>query len=138
MFDNDVAHLINGVEIDRPRNALTLTHDLHQDFGRFEIYFTADPSQPHTYLIETFLSAQLHPTFPIRRTLHLTADRNIEPPSPRLLAVHRAISMILHLSAAGEYIHKILRGMEEQTARCDGSTLLGDFVRLRMENLLVI
>ncbi|CEJ83922.1 hypothetical protein VHEMI03301 [[Torrubiella] hemipterigena] len=140
MFDNDIAYLINGVEIDRPRNALTLTRDLHQDFGRFEVYFTAhsDSSQPHTYVIETFLSAQVYPTLPIRRTLHLAADCNIEPPDPRLLAVHCAIAIILHPSAAGEYIHKILRGMEEQTVRSDCSTSLGDFVRLRIENMLAI
>ncbi|KAL7790454.1 hypothetical protein V8C37DRAFT_384464 [Trichoderma ceciliae] len=135
MFDNDVAHLINGVEIDRPRNALTLSLDFHLDFGRFEVYFTADNALPHTYRIETFLPAEFHPALPITRTLYLTEDGNIEPPSPRLLAVHRAIAHILHFSAAGEYIGKILQSMEEPTARCDGSTQLGDLVRLRMSGV---
>lgn len=137
MFDNDAAHLINGVDVDRPRNALTLRHYLHQDFGRFEIYFTpSGDGPPNTYRIETFLPAQFHPDLPVTRTLYTTEDHTIEPPSARLLAIHRAIAYILHLSAAGQYIDRILWSAEEQIARCDGSTQLGELVRLGLGKLL--
>ncbi|KAL2138306.1 hypothetical protein VTI28DRAFT_6995 [Corynascus sepedonium] len=135
MFDHGVGHLIEGVNIDRPRNALTLTHKMHDLFGNFRIYFEPVPgAEPHTYRIESFL----RPTFvggllPVTRTLFLADSHTIDPPSPRLLAIHSAIAHILHLSAAGNYIDKILRDMEdagEQGAQADGSTDLGRIVHL--------
>lgn len=136
MFDNDIAHLINGVEIDRPRNALTLTLSLHRAFGNFDVYFTPIPNRTHTYEIKTFLRTGFHRVLPVTRELYLTTDRNIEPPSPRLLALHCAIAHILHLSGAAGYIDKVIRSMDEQIARCDGSTELGQLVQLRMNRWL--
>ncbi|TQV90239.1 HNH endonuclease domain-containing protein [Cordyceps javanica] len=133
MFDNDVAHLINGVDIDRPHNALTLTLDLHRAFGAFDIYFTQIPDRPHTYRIETFRRIGFQVMFPVTRTLYLSADQSIDPPAPRLLALHRAIGHILHLSGAGSYIDNILRKFEEeQLVQCNGSTPLGESVQLRL------
>lgn len=133
MFDSGVAHLIEGPEIDRPRNALTLTNNLHQFFGDFQIFFEPVDSEPNTYKIDTFLPyAALNHLLPVTRTLFLTEHRTIDPPSQRLLAIHRAIAYILHLSAAGAYIDKILEDAEEQNVRVDGSTALGHIVQLRM------
>jgi HNH endonuclease len=39
MFDDGVVHLIEGVDIDRTCNAITLTMEFHQLFGRFKVYF---------------------------------------------------------------------------------------------------
>ena len=36
MFDSGVSYLVEGSNIDRPRNAITLTADLHEDFGAGE------------------------------------------------------------------------------------------------------
>ncbi|KAL2751820.1 hypothetical protein ACRALDRAFT_2114713, partial [Sodiomyces alcalophilus JCM 7366] len=137
MFDIGVARLIEGVEIDRPFNTLSLALDHHRTFGEFLTFFTPVPdSPPHTYRIETFEHASLtSPLFPVTRTLLLSPDRNIDPPSSRLLAVHRAIAHILHLSAAGEYIDRFLSDMDEGCVRTDGSTELGKFVKLRMRDL---
>lgn len=55
---------------------------------------------------------------------------------PRLLATHCAIAHILHLSAAGPYIDKILEDATEQDVRADGSFPLGQLVQLKMEGLL--
>lgn len=133
MFDMGVAYLIEGAEIDRPRNALTLTHLLHQAFGDFRVFFVpvAD-SQPHTYRIDSFLPRQLmrDPTLPVTRTLYLAKNRTVDPPSARLLAVHCAIAHILHLSAAGEYIDRILLDAEEHGIQADGSTEVGRLVCL--------
>lgn len=133
MFDLGVAHFIEGTNIDSPHNAITLTHGFHDYFGDFQIFF--EPlSEKHTYRINSFLPRYLFrdPALPISSTLYLTDTRTIDPPSPRLLAVHRAICHILHLSAVGEYIDKLLRDMEENNIREDGSTELGRFVKLRL------
>ncbi|OAA37386.1 hypothetical protein NOR_07085 [Metarhizium rileyi] len=133
MFDHGVSHLIDGPEIDRPRNALTLTHNLHLLFGDFQIYFEPVDGEANTYRIDTFLPpAFLNHDLPVTRTLFLTEERVIEPPSPRFLAIHRAIAHILHLSAAGPYIDEILEDMDQQSIRVDGSTPIGRLVQLRI------
>ncbi|UKZ73802.1 hypothetical protein TrVFT333_001454 [Trichoderma virens FT-333] len=136
MFDYGVLDLINGHEIDRPRNAISLTSTLHGFFGNFELYFTpmgGPDVEPHTYQIDSFLPRFMtQHGFPITRTLYITESRTIEPPSPRLFAVHRAIAHVLHLSAAGEYIDKLLREFEEKGVQQDGSTELDRFVKLRL------
>lgn len=134
MFDRGVVNLIQGTDIDQPFNALTLTPKLHELFGSFQVFFTpVTDQQPHTYRIDTFLPRIiLRNTLPVTRTLYLTKTRIINPPSPRLLAIHRAIAHILHLSAAGDYIDRMLRDMEEKGIQADGSTELGRFVALRL------
>ncbi|KAK4248276.1 hypothetical protein C7999DRAFT_13812 [Corynascus novoguineensis] len=134
MFDHGIGHLIESVDIDRPYNALTLTHNMHDLFGNFDIYFEPVPgAEPHTYRIESFLGPIFVGGLPVTRTLFLTDSDTIDPPSHRLLAIHCAIARILHLSAAGDYIDKILRDMEdarERGAQADGSTDLGRLIHL--------
>ncbi|KAI5865282.1 hypothetical protein GGS23DRAFT_558544 [Durotheca rogersii] len=135
MFDDGVTHLIEGANIDRSTNAITLTQALHGQFGDFRVYFEPVPDQPpHTYRIRSFLPPPVDQMLelPVTRTLYLTSDRTIDPPSPRLLAVHRAIAHILRLSAAGEYIDRLLRDADENGVRADGSTELGRLVTLRL------
>ncbi|OAA59006.1 hypothetical protein SPI_06208 [Niveomyces insectorum RCEF 264] len=135
MFDTGAAHLIDGVDIDRPRNALTLDSALHALFGAFDVYFEPVPdASPNTYRIKSFLPPLMTRTLglPVTRTLFVTDTHTIDPPSPRLLAVHRAIAHILHLSGAGEYIDAVLRDMEGgSVVRADGSSELGRIMRLR-------
>ncbi|QSS65890.1 hypothetical protein I7I51_06741 [Histoplasma capsulatum] len=134
MFDCDVAHLIEGSQIDSPRNAISLTPTFHGLFGDFRVYFDAIAGEEHTYRIGSFL----HPVsaarrgLPITRKLFLSEGRVIDAPSPRLLALHRAIAYILHLSGAGEYIDKLLQDFEEMGVQADGSTDLARIVNLRL------
>ncbi|KIH95186.1 hypothetical protein SPBR_03545 [Sporothrix brasiliensis 5110] len=132
MFDYGVAYIIDGVDIDRPRNALTLTQALHQHFGSFNVYFDPVPGKYNTYRIQSFLPPRLNLThgLPVDRALFVTNSHTIDPPSPRLLAVHRAIAYILHLSGAGDYIDAILRDMDNSMVRADGSSELGRMVSL--------
>ncbi|TPX23658.1 hypothetical protein DIZ76_012993 [Coccidioides immitis] len=132
MFDFNVSHLINGVDIDRPFNAISLTQNLHGLFGKFKIFFEPVPGQEHTYRIDSCLPPGAVRAVPVTRTLYLTPDRSIEPPLPRLLAIHSAICHILQLSGAGQYIDKILQDLEEIGTREDGSTDLGRLVNLRL------
>ncbi|KAK2591443.1 hypothetical protein QQS21_010852 [Conoideocrella luteorostrata] len=137
MFDNGVIHLIEGPDIDRPHNALTLTHKLHLFFGDFQIYFKPVPGEPNTYRIDTFLPGSfVDNLLPVTRTLSLTESRVIEPPMPRLLAIHCAVAHILHLSAAGPYIDRILEDAVDQDVRADGSFPLGQLIQLKMEGLM--
>ncbi|KAK1754159.1 hypothetical protein QBC47DRAFT_385899 [Echria macrotheca] len=133
MFDYGVVDLIDGNNIDRPRNAMTVTHNLHRFFGDFEVFFEPVPGQLHTYQIRSFLpSGIIRGLLPVTRTFFLTESRSIDPPLPRLLALHRAIAHILHLSAAGAYIDKILDDMEKKAVRADGSTELSHVVSLKL------
>jgi HNH endonuclease len=137
MFDYGVVHLIEGPGIDRPFNALTLTHDLHRLFGNFEVFFEPVPqtpdTPPHTYRIDSTRSGIMrNPFFPVTRTLFLSTTRTIDPPSARLLAVHSAITHILHLSAAGSYIDRILDHLDKVNIKTDGSTDLGRYIQWRL------
>lgn len=140
MFDSRIKHLIEGVDIDRPRNAITLSHALHNLFGNFNIFFEPVPdAEPHTYRIQSFLPTHFSRTLglPITRTLHLTPDRTVDPPSPRFLALHRAIAIILHLSAAGDWIDEVLRKAEQMGIQTNGSTEIGRLVSLRLKGLAI-
>lgn len=132
MFDPGVIYLIEGVNVDRTYNALTLSQCYHQDFGRLTVYFEKEPGS-HRYTIKTTEPLlPFRPALPITRDFFLTPDRSIDPPSSRLLAIHRACAIILSLSGAGEYIDKILRDMEELTVRSDGTTELGSIISLKL------
>ncbi|KAI1316094.1 hypothetical protein F5Y16DRAFT_393245 [Xylariaceae sp. FL0255] len=132
MFDTGVVYLIKGGDIDRLRNAFTFTQLFHVHFGEFKIFFAPVPDlQPYIYRIDSFLSRYILPEFSLIRTFYLSENRTIDPPSARLLALHCAIAYILYLSAAGEYIDKLLREMEGQgVCAADGSTELDRLLRL--------
>jgi hypothetical protein len=137
MFDHGITHLIEYPKIESPMNALTLTHEYHQLFGAFKIYFE-HTGNPYEYKIQStepksFLS---DPLLPVTRTLTLSPNRTIEPPSQRLLAVHRAIAFIIKLSGAGGYIEDILRDLDEGDVRADGSTNLGKILKLQFDGWL--
>jgi len=136
MFDHRVTHLIEGTNIDRPRNALTLTHQLHLFFSNFKIFFEPVQNKPqsNTYRVNSFLHPSVSRTLglPITCTFCLTNTRTIDPPSPQLLAVHRAIAHILHLSAAGEYIDRLLQDRDKKGTLTDGSTDVGRLVKLSL------
>lgn len=136
MFDPDVIHLIEGSNIDRPSNAISLAADLHTCFGLFKLTFEAVDSitsTDHTYTINSS-NALVRSSYnlPVTRALLLSPHHTIDPPSVKLLALHRAIARILELSAAGTYIDRIIRDMEEVWVRSDGSAELGRIVGLKL------
>ncbi|KAK2685645.1 hypothetical protein QWA68_015682 [Fusarium oxysporum] len=81
MFDSGVAHWIEGIDIDYPSNALTLTLSHHVSFGDFRVYFEPIGDTPHTYCIGTFLPPGIAEDVPVTRTLFLTEDKSIDLPS---------------------------------------------------------
>ncbi|KAK2806995.1 hypothetical protein FQN50_005569 [Emmonsiellopsis sp. PD_5] len=136
MFDPGVVPLIEGPNIDHPINAVTLSKGAHALFGLFKLSFEAmDPSShpQNTYAIHSSNQwfSRLY-NLPVTRTLLLSPNHTIDPPSAKLLALHHAISIIIELSAAGEYIDRILRDMEEVGVRSDGSAEIGRIVALKI------
>ncbi|KAF9243354.1 hypothetical protein DTO027I6_7540 [Penicillium roqueforti] len=132
IFDPGIIHLIDG-----PMNALTLTLDYHRLFGEFKIYFEHTGIQ-HQYRIDSTERSPFlrDPLFPVTRSLTLSLHHTVDPPSPRLLNVHRAIALIMKLSGVSEYIEQVLRDMEELDVREDGSTHLGYLTGLRLDGWL--
>lgn len=139
MFDPGIGHLVDGPKIDSPSNALTLTLDFHRLFGEFQIY-TERTGMPYQYRIDSTEQSPFlrDPIFPVSRTLSLSPNRTIDPPSSRLIDVHRAVALIMKLSGAGEYIERILRDMEALDVKEDGSTQLGHLAGLRLGGWLNI
>ncbi|CAK44086.1 uncharacterized protein An01g11840 [Aspergillus niger] len=137
MFDPGLSHRLDGPNIDRPINALTLTLDYHRLFSGFQIYF--EPTgRPHEYKIDSLEESTFlrDPFFPVTRTLSLSPNQSIDSPDPRLLRVHCAIAHIMKLSGAGDYIEKVLRDMQEVEVKADGSTNLGYLMGLRLNGWL--
>lgn len=133
MFDPGIIHLIDGPAMDSPRNALTLTNHYHQLFGQFQIHFEATGRRDEYKIDLTRRRPHLRQgNFPIIRKLSESPDGTIDLPSPRLLAVHRSIACIMHLSGAGEYINGILRDLEEVNVKADGSTNLEFLMNLSL------
>lgn len=133
MFDYGVVDLIEGRDIDRPRNAITLTSALHHSFGSFKIFFEPiSGEEPHTYRVGSFHKPVVSRNLglPVIRTLSTTPNQTIDPPLPRFFAIHNAIAHILHLSGAGDYIDKVLKDVEEKAIQVDGSTELGRLINL--------
>jgi hypothetical protein len=131
-----VLHLVEGANIDRSHNAITLTVGFHRRFGSLQIYFESTPGEDHTYTIKSTLPFLVfRPRLPITRDLLMTPEHTIDPPMPRLLAIHRACCLIFHMSSAGEYIDKVLRDREAPAAMSDGSTELGNLVSLGLRKL---
>ncbi|KAI9825388.1 MAG: hypothetical protein M1832_001118 [Thelocarpon impressellum] len=142
MFDPGVLMELDGTNIDRPYNALTLSALAHKYFGQLKIYFetvddgtsTASSPTPHHYSIKAVnpeRSMFQVMGLPVRRTLLEAHERNIDMPSPRLLRIHRACCLVAHLSGAGAYIERILRDRDAPRVEADGSTSLGELVALR-------
>lgn len=126
MIDFDVARMLEEADADQPGNAMTLCHDLHLHFGSFKIFFEQLPGE-HMYRVRKLFPRSVMPDFrfPVTRTLLGTDAHGIDPPSPRFLAVHRAVSHILQFSGAGLYIDTILTDLTKHGIREDGSTDLG-------------
>ncbi|KAH0537051.1 hypothetical protein FGG08_006121 [Glutinoglossum americanum] len=132
LFHPGMEPLLNGVEIDRPFNAMTLTPDLHQAFGKLEWYLEEDSTEPHAYFFKDSpgvhlpANAMMRPKNDRERVKFISAD-NTDLPEPGLLRLHAACAMILGMSGAGDYIEKLLRDEESiRSGRCGKELERGD------------
>jgi hypothetical protein len=74
--------------------------------------------------------------FPVTRTFYLIPDYTIDSPSARFLVIYRAIGHIFYLNAAGDYIDRILRDMDEVGIKENGFTELGHYISLKVSGWL--
>ncbi|CCO36522.1 hypothetical protein BN14_10659 [Rhizoctonia solani AG-1 IB] len=84
-------HDLNGQDINRLGNVLTLTATERNVFGRLKCWLEAIDGQPNTYCVAG------------RRAI----------PDPRLLEIHAACAKVAHASGMGEYIDSVLRDLED-------------------------
>ncbi|KAI5988537.1 hypothetical protein EDD15DRAFT_2579972 [Pisolithus albus] len=102
---------LNGADIHRLDNVMTLEKDVYHDFYRLKIYFTAT-EVPNRYKFEAvrefFLAGR-----PGYVTLSTPDAEQYPLPNPIYLAIHATCAKVAHLSGAAEHIEEILRCMED-------------------------
>ncbi|KAK9477433.1 hypothetical protein V1514DRAFT_321125 [Lipomyces japonicus] len=107
MFSPVASIGLEGVSIDTPKNALTLACGVHRYFDDFEIVFEHVQNTECTYNVD-----HINPLnwpgvlfqLPVTVTFDHAPSRDVELLSRQLLGIHRAITRIRHLSAAGTSI----------------------------------
>ncbi|KAF9220142.1 hypothetical protein BS17DRAFT_739680 [Gyrodon lividus] len=113
---------LNGANIHRLENILTLESNIHNSFDRLNLWFEPTDT-PNTYNIR-WKSDWL--ALPYARTTVTFTSSDLEKlplPSPEYLQIHAACAKVAHLSGAGDYIDKILRDLEDiQVLSEDGAS----------------
>lgn len=131
MFDRNIISVVGGKHIDEPYNAITLTKDYHDDFGKFNLYFEPEGID-NRYTIHLWKPSAFS-DLPVTRELRTDPTGKIRPPSARLLAIHRAIGKILYLSGAGERIDKLLQELDDiEVLTEDGKSNIGCLLFARL------
>jgi hypothetical protein len=137
MFAPQCVHLCEPVELDRPRNGITMTKNMHALFGQLRWYLEPVPGVEHTYIAQTPLPAlrsSLPP--PTQRISFAECPTHIDRPHPDLIALHRVASLVVHACGASEYIERVLRDRDEGVVRANGSTHLGALVAIGLSSKL--
>jgi len=108
LFDPGIVDSLEGPSIDGVHNAVTLTHNYRRRFGNLKVYFEAVPKAKNRYIVKLAESRDMQPEQPIIVDFSDALHNNIEPPMPRLLAIHRACSRILKNSDVGAYLDTVI------------------------------
>ncbi|KAF5310633.1 hypothetical protein D9619_008090 [Psilocybe cf. subviscida] len=114
---------LNGPNIHRLENIMTLQGDIHKLFDSLSIWFVATNTE-HTYRIETIPD---HAPFALEYpTVSFTTSKpGLALPSPEYLAIHAACAKVAHLSGASEWFRKYDHDEEEhfhKTLATDGNS----------------
>ncbi|KAJ7434250.1 hypothetical protein B0H11DRAFT_2296353 [Mycena galericulata] len=127
-----------GSKINSSANAIFMTADEHDSFGKFRFYLDEQvyPTSPNKYKARMvqdgrrFSDGQASPDVEFRQV------EGVEPPDPEFLRVHAAFAKVLNLCGAAEYIEIVERDAESTTTlRIDGTT---DFGTLLMSRLPIV
>ncbi|KAI6033299.1 hypothetical protein EDC04DRAFT_2897936 [Pisolithus marmoratus] len=101
---------LNGTNIHRLENVMTLDPTVHNDFATLKIWFTA--MEPNQYRLEAVDNFYLYGC-PASVTFSTPNPEKYPLPNPTYLAIRAACAKVAHLSGAGEYIEKVFRRMED-------------------------
>ncbi|KAI9838813.1 MAG: hypothetical protein M1837_002306 [Sclerophora amabilis] len=131
MFDPTILNELDGAEIDRPRNAITLTANMHEMFGKLNLFF--QPTAAWTRENQEYDVRPIREEFLFDAVTRVLLEGNREEmPSRRYLELHAACAHICYLSGAGEYTDKLNDDLEWGEAREDGGTDIGALVVARL------
>jgi len=104
---------LNGTNIHRLENILTLDSVVHDWFDQLKVWLDRKPDDP----VNCYTPAATKPYYlrEIQDQVRLnTPDMSKYPlPDPRYLAIHAACARVAHLSGAAEYIEMVFRDMED-------------------------
>lgn len=141
MFDPGISRVLEGSLIDSPANAMLLTSELHDEFGKLRCYMQEVPGRVNTYVIKTTrgatpLSAGYGPRVQVTLANHEAAGTQAaELPLPRLLKLHAACCKMMEMAAAADYVETLLDDIEELMAEGtlaqDGSSDFGMLLRMK-------
>ncbi|KIM71457.1 hypothetical protein PILCRDRAFT_93850 [Piloderma croceum F 1598] len=121
---------LNGVQIHRLSNIMTMDYFYHMHFDKLNLWFEAVLGQAHTYRIcgleEVIQGLPASVTF----SSHCAG---LDLPDPRYLRMHAAAARVAHLLGVAAYIDDILDDLDEGQTRVmseDGSSLLAEMLGL--------
>ncbi|KAJ3509951.1 hypothetical protein NLJ89_g4944 [Agrocybe chaxingu] len=105
---------LDGSNLHRLENALTLSADIHSWFSDMRIWLERRPEDPPN----TYRPASTKPHVYLVGIPDIVSFSTPDPqrlplPDPRYLATHAACARVAHMSGAAEDIHKVLRDIEE-------------------------
>ncbi|KAG8964631.1 hypothetical protein FRC05_003744 [Tulasnella sp. 425] len=112
---NVITESLNGPDIHRVENVLTMCFSAHDLFDNLELWFEAT-GDPNTYKICSNDPRNFDlvlPPIPPQVTLQST-NPSIPLPNSHFLRIHAACARIAHLSGAAEYWETILEEWEER------------------------
>ncbi|CAA7265221.1 unnamed protein product [Cyclocybe aegerita] len=118
----DVIKEFDGSNLHRLENILSLSSDACTWFSDSRIWLERDSQGlPNTYRPSSTKPSVYLAEIPNIISFSTPDPERLPLPDPRYLAVHVACARVAHMSGAAEYIHKVLRDMEEtDVLRNDG------------------
>ncbi|KAI9768752.1 MAG: hypothetical protein M1839_003967 [Geoglossum umbratile] len=129
LFHPRMEQTIDGVDIDKPINAMTLSTELHKAFGVFKFYLE-ETDNKHTYIFKDTPGVRAPVTNFFRPQnkegiVKFESATGVDLPERGLIALHRACAKIVGLSGAAEYIERLYRDEETMRLRNSDSLLAG-------------
>ncbi|RDB27559.1 hypothetical protein Hypma_003853 [Hypsizygus marmoreus] len=113
---------LNGNNIHRLENVLTLSTNVHGKFDTLKVWFEAVENKENTYKLNSTWDGHLNSLYPGEVTF-TTPDSNLPLPSPTYLHIHATCCKVAHLSGAGEYLDEIHRKFDDSKVLSqDGSS----------------
>jgi hypothetical protein len=127
----DVLAELDGANIHRLSNALTLDMSVHAAFDGLKLWFEEVPvsnikrfsfspwchlpqGAPNTYTVCSTGNLAFLNALPPARQVHFTTNTGQELPDPRYLKLHAAVCRVAHMSGAAGYLDFCDREYEKQ------------------------
>ncbi|KAJ9388363.1 hypothetical protein DTO063F5_2694 [Paecilomyces variotii] len=134
----DPTHHFSQENINECRNAMTLHHGLHRNFGKFRIALDPTEKENEYNILQFRATATAKRFLPANNKILFTQhDSRYAMPSPELLRIHAIIAKVLRASGQAEYIDKILQDRDNTgVLATDGSSNVGAFLSMSQLSLI--